>query len=87
MRFGKHEVEERPGSFGGERYVKQFPNGYGASIIRNGISYGHEVGRWELMVLKDGEACYTTYITDDVLGWLSEEEVTSTLDEIKELEA
>ena len=86
MRFGRHEVEERTSSLGGERYAKYFSNGYGASIIHNKFSYGHEVGRWELMVLKDGEACYTTYITNDVLGWLSEEEVANTLDEIEALE-
>ena len=61
---------------GGVRIRAQFPNGYGASIIRNPFSYGGDEGLWELAVLgKDGDLCYDTPITSDVLGWLEAEEV------------
>jgi len=51
-------------------------NGYGASIVQHSFSYGHEEGLWELAVLdKDGKLDYTTPITADVLGYLTEEKL------------
>jgi hypothetical protein len=61
-------------------------NGYGASIVQHSYSYGYEQGLWELAVIgKEGQIDYTTPITDDVLGYLSEEEVNATLDKITAL--
>jgi hypothetical protein len=54
-----------------------FDNGYGVSIIQSPNSYGGDEGLYELAVLKGNEdkfkLCYDTYITDDVLGHLTEE--------------
>ncbi len=66
----------------------RFPNGYGASIIRTPYSYGGREGLFELAVLKYGEEDddwslnYGTPITDDVKGYLSAEEVLTTLKKI-----
>lgn len=81
---------------GGIGYVAIFPNGYGASIARHSMSYGHTKGLWELAVIHKitgkpfdsdfgFELCYTTPITDDVLGHLTEDEVNDTLLKISEL--
>lgn len=70
---------------GGIQYHFQAPNGYGASIVQHTFSYGHEQGLWELAVLKDDKICYTTPITDDVLGNLSEEDVNNVLQQIADL--
>lgn len=69
-----------------------FPNGYGASVIKHYGSYGYEQGLFELAVLKrftdnDYELCYTTPITDDVIGWLTNNEVIEIVEKIKKLEA
>jgi len=61
--------------FGGFYYRADFSNGYGISIVKHNGSYGHENDQWEIAVMKDGECCYTTPITDDVIGWLSEDMV------------
>jgi len=52
-----------------------FSNGYGASVVRNEMSYGHEGGYFELAVIKDDKLCYDTPITSDVIGWLTWDEV------------
>ena len=71
---------------GGIQHIAKFPNGYGASIVKHNFSYGNEQGLWELAVLDSkGRLCYDTPITSDVLGYLSEEEVNTTLDEIEKL--
>jgi len=71
---------------GGIQYHFKADNGYGASIVKHSFSYGHEDGLWELAVIgKDGDLCYTTPITSDVLGFLTEKEVNETLVKIAEL--
>ncbi len=71
--------------FNGVRSNTEFENGYGVSVIRNDNSYGGEQGLYELAVLKEGEIVYDTPITDDVLGYLTPEEVTQYMIKIQEL--
>ena len=70
----------------GIQYLFSFPNGYGASVVRNSFTYGGRRGLYELAVIFDGELCYDTEITDDVLGRLTVEDVLSTLERIKKLD-
>lgn len=77
------EVEDMGGVI--KRY--KFSNGYGASIVRHSFSYGGDKGLWELAVLdKKGNLDYSTPITGDVIGWLTEEEVEELLDKISMLD-
>jgi hypothetical protein len=71
----------------GKQCIVQFSNGYGASIVQGPHTYGGDKGLYELAVFgKDGQITYDTPITDDVLGYLSEQEVEKTLCDIKNLE-
>ena len=74
---GPHHIDNE-----GLAYTVYYPNGYGASIIKFSGSYGGTDDLWEVAVLKDGELCYDTPITDDVLGYITEEEVVTACDEI-----
>jgi hypothetical protein len=72
---------------GGTQRVYKFPNGYGASVIRHQGSYGFKSGLWELAVLdSSGHLCYSTPITNDVIGYLTDEEVILKLNEIRGLQ-
>jgi hypothetical protein len=63
-----------------------FDNGYGASVVRHEYSYGGKDGLYELAVLSnDGELTYDTPITNDVLGYLTTNEVTEILIKIQQL--
>jgi len=73
------------------QYLFKFPNGYGASVVQGQHTYGGKEGLWELAVLKyskDGkwELDYTTLVTDDVVGNLTDEEVEGYLEDIRGLE-
>ena len=70
---------------GGVQHVYSFPNGYGASVVKHDFSYGGKQGLWELAVLTGEELCYTSGITEDVIGHLSWKNVEETLSEIKQL--
>lgn len=86
--FEKYLLEVHD-KFDGKRYVFGFPNHYGASVIKHFDSIGHEKDLFELAVLErwrdEWELCYDTYITDDVIGWLSNDRVLEILNQIKNL--
>jgi hypothetical protein len=63
----------------------EFTNGYGASVVKHPFSYGGNMGLYELAVLKNDKLCYTTSITDDVLGYLSPSQVDEVLIKIQQL--
>lgn len=70
----------------GYKKTYTFPNGYGASVISNGMSYGGSKGLFEVAVLdKNGDICYNTPVTDDVLGYLDFSDVVDVLNQIKAL--
>lgn len=71
--------------YDGVKVEYQFKNGYGASVVRHQYSYGHQDGLWELAVLKDGAITYESEISDDVIGYLSWEDVGKLLSKIKDL--
>lgn len=77
---------------GGTQDLYRFDNGYGASVIRHSFSYGGDRGLFELAVIKfykNGEwhLTYETPITDDVIGYLSDQDVQELLDRIQQLES
>ena len=62
----------------------EFPNGYGESIVKGPYTYGGRDGLFELAVLgSDGQIAYDTPITDDVVGYLTEDGITALLAEIE----
>lgn len=66
---------------GGIQYINFFPNGYGVSVVRHDFSHTND-NTWELAVLKGNadkwNLCYNTPITNDVLGYMSDDEVNET---------
>jgi hypothetical protein len=63
-----------------------FENGYGASVVRHEYSYGGKDGLFELAVLdSDGKLCYDTPITNDVIGYLRDIDVTDVMEKIQQL--
>lgn len=81
--FGTEHAATHHSLNGGDQYKFEFANGYGASVIQSGMSYGSDQGLWELAVLKGDSITYDTPLTDDVLGYLSESDVADTLNAIE----
>lgn len=63
-----------------------FDNGYGASIVIGEYTYGGRNGLYEIAILDNEGITYDTPITSDVIGYLSEDEVSDYLKQIKNLE-
>ena len=63
-----------------------FENGYGVSVVSHTYSYGGKDGLFEVAVLdKDGNLTYDTPVTNDVIGYLTEEDVTDVMKQVQEL--
>jgi len=81
-----------PSGLGGIQKIYRFDNGYGASVVCTSFSYGGPEGLWELAVIeftgKENDKynlIYDTPITDDVIGYLSEDNLKNLLIEIETL--
>ena len=87
IKFDELEFKELS-DMGGVYCRIMFENGFGASIVKHEYSYGGKDGLYEIAVLDDieGGPIYYTSVTDDVLGHLSESDVETHLNEIKNLE-
>ena len=83
------DLRFKPQSFlNGLQAILFFPNGYGISVVRNVLSRT-TVDTWEIAILKgtesDYDLCYDTPITNDVIGYCSEEEVSNIMKQIQDL--
>lgn len=81
-------VTVRTPAMGGIQAIFRFENGYGASVINHMGSYGVELAVLQFTGegTDDWGLCYTTPITDDVIGWIQDEtELFGYLDRIRGL--
>ena len=71
----------------GVQAIAEFPNGFGASVIKSDTSFGGKSGLFELAVLdnENGNINSTTDITDDVIGWQDEDDIDRVLTAISKL--
>ena len=85
--FNDLQLEIRSDGFlSGKTSRIMFDNGWGASVVSHTFSYGGKDGKYELAVLdKDGELTYETPITNDVIGYLREIDVTDVMEKIQKL--
>ena len=82
------EIEFKPNPMGEDFGIvsrTKFDNGYEVSVVKSEYTYGGSNGLYELAIFKDGEICYDTPITDDVIGSLKPEDVTDVMEKIQKL--
>jgi len=94
LEFKKHFVHD------GLQAKMKFDNGYGISVVRFKLSsfpfeyasYTRDETEWEVAVLKyisddEYDICCDTKITNDVIGYLKEDEVSKIMKKIQKLKA
>jgi hypothetical protein len=70
----------------GVQAVMMFDNNRGVSVVEFDGSYSYKQDQWELAVLDNMENVdYETSITDDVIGWLTDEEVSNIMIQVQNL--
>ena len=79
LKFKKHR------SFtNGKMASLNFDNGFGVSVINGEGAYAG-VGTWEVAILYNDLLCYTSGITEDVIGWQTPRQVTSVMKQVQSL--
>jgi len=63
----------------------KFDNGYGVSVITGKGAYSTETQPYEVAILFNDSICYSTSLTDDVLGYQDEDMVTEIMKRVQEL--
>ena len=70
----------------GKKSRMHFDNGYGVSVVSHSYSYGGRDGLYEIAVLdSEDNLTYDTPVTNDVIGYLTEEDVTDVMKQVQEL--
>lgn len=70
----------------GKKSRIHFDNEFGVSVVSHTYSYGGKDGLFEVAVLdKDGNLTYDTPVTNNVIGYLTEEDVTDIIKQVQEL--
>ena len=79
LEFNSHPIGD------GLQAVMNFDNGYGVSVVKFRGSYGYGQDLWEVAILYENELTYDTDITDDVLGYQTDEDVTDVMKKVQSL--
>lgn len=82
LEFKKHSVQPM---FDKQAEIT-FDNNYGVSVICGQSAYTRDSEPYELAVLYKGSLTYNTHITDDVVGYQTEEGVSALMKMVQELE-
>jgi hypothetical protein len=78
------DLEFNPHGIGnGVHAIMNFDNNYGVSVVMFNGSYGGKQGLYEIAILYGEDITYSTEITDNVLGWQSEEDVTEVMQKVQ----
>lgn len=79
------DLDFKPHSFGnGVQARMNFNNGYGVSVVRFNGSYGYPK-LWEVGIMYKDSLTYDTHITDDILGWQKDQDVTDIMEQVQKL--
>lgn len=83
--FKDLEFKNHPSKYmGGQHATLKFDNGFGVSVLCGNSFYSNGIDTYELAIInKDGRIDYHTGITDDVMGYLTEQEVSDVMRKVQ----
>lgn len=84
-KFSIRELEFFPKGKDAKQAKMSFDNDFGVSVVTGHGSYTNKENPYEIAVLFDGDLCYSTYITENVIGCCDENKVTEIMKQIQEL--
>lgn len=85
--FKDLELKGHPAGLGlfDKQAEMNFDNNYGVSVITGKGAYTNATKPYEVAVLYNGEICYDSGITDDVIGYCGKKRVTEIMKQVQEL--
>ena len=79
------EFKLHPNGISGTQAKLEFDNGYGVSVVTGNFFYTNDDEPYELAVTVGDRCVYDTGITEDVLGYLTMDQVNQYINEVKNL--
>jgi len=76
--FEPHKVDPT-----GTRAIMNFDNDYGVSVITGSMFYTDEGHPYEIAIMYNDTLCYTTPITDDVIGHQTDKDITKVMRQVQ----
>ena len=64
--------------------VMEFKNGYSVSVLFGDQFYSNGIDTYEVAIIKDNHVCFDTPLTDNVLAYQNENEVTEIMRKVQE---
>ena len=64
--------------------VMEFENGYGVSVVFGDQFCSNGIDTYEVAIIKDNHVCFDTPLTDNVLAYKNEDEVTEIMRKVQE---
>ena len=68
----------------GYQAILRFDNGYGVSVLRGNCFYSNGIDTYEVGVLNGDSLCYPEEFGDDVIGYVTAEQVTEIMKKVQE---
>lgn len=80
------DLQFKPHPIGNGLQAKMnFDNDYGVSVVKFNGSYGYHQDFWEVAILYKDSLTYNTCITNDVLGYQTDQDVTDLMKKVQAL--
>jgi len=85
LKFENHSVAtaEIERFNGAKQAIENFENGYGVSVLFGSCFYSNGIDTYEVAILFGESITYNTEITDDVMGYLSKDEVSEIMAKVQ----
>jgi hypothetical protein len=85
LKFENHSVAtaEIERFNGVKQAIENFENGYGVSVLFGSCFYSNGIDTYEVAILFGESITYNTEITDDVMGYLSKDEVSEIMAKVQ----
>lgn len=85
LKFEAYSKMSMPNFIGHKQAKLAFENGYEVSVLFGNMFYSNGIDTYEVAILLDGNLCYNTGITDDVIGYITADEVTDIMKKVQAL--
>ena len=81
--YAKSSIHTEEMAVKSKHAVMEFENGYGVSVLFGDIFYSNGIDTYEVAIMKDNHICFDTPLTDTVLAYKNENEVTEIMRKIQ----
>ena len=85
LEFKKHPIASGKMFKDAKQALMNFENGFGVSVVLGNCFYSNDDDTYEVAVMFKNSVCFTTHITNSVIGFQTQEDVSEIMKQVQEL--